>query len=86
VLGHTWFKPHSLLSQQLVASTQVVLAAHVLYPTLHPQGPTPGLGQYWLLKVQPELSQQAVLSMHVPLHAVLPVEHVQAAHEPDTQV
>lgn len=70
VLGHTWFKPHSMLSQQLVSSTQVVLVPHVLYPTLQPHGPAPGLGQYWLLKVQPELSQQAVLGIQLPLHAV----------------
>jgi hypothetical protein len=30
VLGHTWFKPHSVLLQQLVASTQVVLVPQVL--------------------------------------------------------
>jgi hypothetical protein len=46
VLGHTWFKPHSVLLQQLAASTQVVLVPHVLYPALQPQGPAPGLGQY----------------------------------------
>ena len=58
MLGHTWFKPHSVLLQQLVASTQVVLVPHVLYPDLQRQGPAPGVGQYVLATVHVALLVQ----------------------------
>jgi hypothetical protein len=58
VLGQTWFKPHSLLLQQLVASTQVVLVPQVLYPALQRQGPAPGLGQNVLATVHVALLVQ----------------------------
>jgi len=57
---------------------------HNAYPGLQPHPATPGLGQYWLGAIQPELSQHELLGMQVPLQAVVPAP--QALQAPATQL